>query len=127
MSDNRSGKCGTGKVRYVNAAHAGIALDRVRAKWHSKPDTRPPVRQAYACDLCNGFHLSSRYPRPTETMGDRPARHGFAYVSWGRRGGFYIGAGRVCLWRVAFGVLPIEVDDLLLASLDYADGRKAKA
>lgn len=62
--DNRSGTCVTGKVRYADDEQAAIALDRVREARLARPDGRPAEWQFYACEHCDGWHLSSRWPDP---------------------------------------------------------------
>lgn len=62
-TDNRSGTCVTGKVRYENDQEAAVALERVQAARAERPDGHPPERIFYACRAgCGGWHLSSQPP-----------------------------------------------------------------
>jgi hypothetical protein len=71
-SDNRSGVCVTGKVRYADEQDAAVALERVRAARAERPDGHPPERVFYPCEHCDGWHLSSRPPKLA--LADPPPR-----------------------------------------------------
>lgn len=54
----RSVQCPTGKVGYVDALSAGVALGRARMK-RSKWESAHAEVRTYHCPLCQSWHLTS--------------------------------------------------------------------
>lgn len=54
--------CPTHKVRYRSETEANENLTKILAVRLEQARDRPPERQAYLCEFCDGWHLSSRPP-----------------------------------------------------------------
>jgi hypothetical protein len=55
--------CPTGKVRFGTAGAAGQALVEAKIRAALRSSTRRRECRYYRCDLCDGYHLTSRPDR----------------------------------------------------------------